>query len=90
MIKPFAHSVTVSDIPAEDERRDNGLIVVGNQPMVDVERGIVVAIADDDCPHTAKLKPGDLLYYKRGGFAQIGDVKVVPEDYIIGYDDEVA
>lgn len=88
MIKPFSHSVAVSDVPTGDVK-NSGLILVGN-PGIEHERGVVMSVADDDCPHTKQLKPGDLIYYRTGGCAQIGDVKIVPEDYIIAFDQHEA
>lgn len=86
MIKPFAHSVTVAD-PPDDPPLQTGLIVVGNTG-VEYERGVVIDVAPG-CPSLEQLTRGNLVFYMKGTAAGIDGVKVVSEQHLIAFDDEV-
>jgi hypothetical protein len=80
-VMPYEQSITVADIPADEDQGGRVLLPYGNAGRC--QRGMVANVGAD----VPTLSVGDVVYYAEGQYLQIGDVKVVPRGMIVAYEE---
>lgn len=78
-VVPHADRITVAEVPVESVVAG---LYIPESAMDQYERGVVKEIGDK----VTGLEAGMLVYYRRGQYDEIGDVRVVHVSQVLAYE----